>query len=72
MKAACNGTETGIVEYLLRAGADVNAKNNKGFTAVDIAIQNQHKELAELITNLARLELEDAIKEADTGYEFDI
>ena len=36
-------------EVLLRAGADVNARSLKGYTPLDIAIENQHTELAALL-----------------------
>ncbi|MHC4119327.1 MAG: ankyrin repeat domain-containing protein [Planctomycetota bacterium] len=38
-----------IVELLLAKGADVNAKVNAGFTALDLATAQGHKDVADLL-----------------------
>jgi ankyrin repeat protein len=40
---------TNIVELLIDAGADVNAKGNHGLTALGFAQQNGHKKTAKAI-----------------------
>ena len=38
-----------IAELLISQGADINAKINQGFTALDIAISNKNQEMIELL-----------------------
>jgi len=38
-----------IAEFLIDKGADINAKNARGDTPLDIAIKNDHKELTDLL-----------------------
>lgn len=57
----CTGTEQRlqIAEELIRRGADVNAQNTDGWTALHCAAQHGNKELAQLlIDNKGRLDIE--------------
>jgi hypothetical protein len=38
-----------LISVLIKKGADVNAKNNKGITPLDVAIMRSHTELADLL-----------------------
>ncbi|HUS72384.1 MAG TPA: ankyrin repeat domain-containing protein [Sedimentisphaerales bacterium] len=38
-----------FVELLIAKGVDVNAKNNRGQTPLDIAVKRGHTEIAELL-----------------------
>jgi ankyrin repeat protein len=46
--AAQNGHEK-VAELLIAKGADINAKSMYGETPIDLAMSNEHKELAELL-----------------------
>jgi ankyrin repeat protein len=48
MGAVSNG-HIDMVKFLLSHGADPNARNNLGQTALDIAIKADHKEIADLL-----------------------
>jgi hypothetical protein len=48
MFAAGSGS-TGVVKVLLEKGADVNAVNNKGYTALDVAEEDPHKDVIEIL-----------------------
>lgn len=48
MFAACDGSLE-IVQTLIAAGADVNAQDKDGLTAFDLAHDNRHQAVAELI-----------------------
>ena len=42
---------TATVQALLEAGADVNATNNEGETALAVAQNNGHTEMVEILRN---------------------
>ena len=48
MEAAANGY-TNIVIILIENGADVKAKSRRGYTAIDFAWINKHKEIVEIL-----------------------
>ncbi|ETV77667.1 hypothetical protein, variant [Aphanomyces astaci] len=56
--AACNGS-VGSLEVLVKYGADVFARNARGLTAVDLAVNNHHTPCVEL--------LQKAIKDSETA-----
>ena len=40
---ACAGGHEAVVDKLMQAGADINAKNKEGCTALSIAKKNNHE-----------------------------
>ena len=46
---AANVSRKEIVELLIAEGADVNAKDYDGYTALDLAIQRKHPKTADLL-----------------------
>jgi ankyrin repeat protein len=43
-----------IVEILVRGGADINSKSTAGETASDLALANQHREIAVFLNQYQR------------------
>ncbi|ETV99402.1 hypothetical protein, variant 1 [Aphanomyces invadans] len=56
--AACNGS-IGSLEILIKYGADVFARNARGLTAIDLAVNNHHTACVD--------QLQKAIKDAETA-----
>ena len=50
MCATRNG-HLNVVQYLIKEGANPNIKNNEGKTALDLAEENRHEEVAEFLRN---------------------
>ena len=42
--------DIGIVQYLHRAGADINIRNSKGWTAVMVAASEGHGDLVQYLS----------------------
>lgn len=58
---ACNRNHIGMVKRLVEAGASLNVKNPKGWTALMVASQEEHIEVAKYLLQAgASLELEDS------------
>ena len=49
MHSAANSNHKEVVELLITAGADVNAVNLRGQTALDLAESKEQKEIADLL-----------------------
>jgi len=49
--AAAQNDHLEVVRELLAQGADVNAKTNKGTTALRVASKNRHNKVRELLVN---------------------
>lgn len=60
---ACQNNDTPIVELLINSNANINAKDQNGFTCADIALQNGHTDLVRyLISKRTKLTGDTSIK----------